>query len=301
MDKALPNALVGILKVVFAHHRYLYNLLCVIHILHKSAPLLHIGSTLTRELQLAQDCLVQPLLEHIKRHLVDAWKVLALHNAISLYIAEGGNLLQHCLIQVSLCAQNQNLRLYSHSLHLLYRVLCRLGLKLSCSLKIWYIGEVDIYAVFAKLPFELPYCLHKGGALYVANCSSYLCDYKVILPWVLFAQNPSLNLVCNVWHNLNCFAKVVAPSLVLYYGVVYTACCNRVVAGGLYSCKALIMTKVQVCLHTISGNIALSVLVWVKGARVYIYVWVKFLNCYAVAPGLQQFAYRCGDYPLSKR
>ena len=92
-------------------------------------------------------------------------------------------------------------------------------------------------------------------------------------------------------HHLDGLTKIVAAAFFIYYGFVYSACGERIRFCCLNAGESLIVTEVEVCLHSINSHVALSVFVGVECSWVYVDVWVKLLNCNIVASGLKEFSY----------
>lgn len=66
---------------------------------------------------------------HVDRNLVDAGKILALHDAVEIHVTESGNLLANVIVEMLLCAQHKDIGLDTNALKLLHAVLCRLRLQ----------------------------------------------------------------------------------------------------------------------------------------------------------------------------
>ena len=73
-------------------------------------------------------------------------------------------------------------------------------------------------------------------------------------------------------------------------GLVDAPCRDGVVAGCLYVGEPLVVSEVEVCLHTIYGDVALSVLIGVERAGVDVDVGVKLLDGDFEATCLEKFA-----------
>ena len=162
-----------------------------------------------------------------------------------------------------LCTQYQHIRLYTHTLQFLYRVLCRLGLQLASCLKIRHVCQVNVNGVLSQFPFQLSYGLHKWCALNIANGSANLSYNEIVVILLSKQFYVALYLVCDVRHNLNCLAQIVASSLLIYNSLVNAAGCKRVGFGCMYSSESLVVTKVEVCFHSVYSHVAFAVLVGV--------------------------------------
>ena len=88
-------------------------------------------------------------------------------------------------------------------------------------------------------------------------------------------------------HHLYGLSEIVAASFFVYHGLVDAACGERVGACGLYAGESLVVSEVEVGLHSVNGHVTFAVLVWVQCARVDIYVRVKLLDGDVVASCLQ--------------
>ena len=96
-------------------------------------------------------------------------------------------------------------------------------------------------------------------------------------------------------HHLDGLAEIVATALLVDDRLVDAACRHGVGFGGTDAGETLVMTEVEVGLHTVYSDIALAVLVGIEGSGVNVDVRVKLLDGNTEASGLQQFADRSGD------
>ena len=200
---------------------------------------------------------------------------------------------------MSLCAQHQDIWLYSHTLQLLHRVLCRLGLQFISGFQVGYICQMHTYCIATQLPAQLTDSLHKWCTLNVADGTTYLSDHEVEAPLRTSPrggshvplggpQHPSFNLVGDVRHHLNRLAQIVAMTLTVYHRLIDAPCGDGVVSCGMYACKPLVVSQVQIGLKTISCHIAFAMLIGVQRTWVDVDVGVEFLNSHFVAACLQQ-------------
>ena len=94
-------------------------------------------------------------------------------------------------------------------------------------------------------------------------------------------------------HHLNGLAQIIAAPLTLNDAQVDAPRGHAVVARGLDAREPLVMSQVEVCLHTVRRHVALTVLVRIERSRVDVDVGIEFLDCNPIAPRLQQFSQRC--------
>jgi len=134
-----------------------------------------------------------------------------------------------------------------------------------------------------------------------------LCITSVLLatPWFegRLAQclDGPLDFVGDVRYDLHRLAQIIAPALLVDYGAVNAAGGDIVGAGCVDVGESLVVSQVEVCLVTVHGHIALTVLVGVEGARVDVDVRVKLLYCHPIAAGLEQAGERRRNNPFAKR
>ena len=89
-----------------------------------------------------------------------------------------------------------------------------------------------------------------------------------------------------MWDDLYRLAQIVATPLLIDDGLVYTPCGHTVGACGLYACETLVVAEVEVGLHTVGGDVALSVFVRIERTGVDVDVRVKLLDSNLVATSL---------------
>ena len=167
-------------------------------------------------------------------------------------------------------------------------MLSRLSLQLTGSLEVRHVSEVNIDGVASHLPAELTNSLKERSTLDVADSTADLRDDEVVLALSAEILNAALNLVGDMRHNLNGLAEIVASALLVDDRLIYTTRSHRVSAGSLNACESLVVTEVKVGLHTVSGHVALTVLVRVEGTGVDVDVRVELLDRNLVAASLQQ-------------
>ena len=215
-----------------------------------------------------------------------------------------GHLLAQFVAQVVLCAQHQHLRLNAQPLQLLHAGLRGFGLQFACCCQIGHVGQVYVQCPLRpQLPAQLSDGFEKGLALNVADGAANLCDDKVIPTLSLSSsggagggfQHPSLYLVRNMRHHLDGLAQIVATTLALDDTQIDAARGDAVVASGLNASEPLVVSQVQVGLHTVCRYVALAVLVRVQRAWVNVDVGVELLDGDVVATRLQQFSQRGRD------
>ena len=293
--EALANALVSILQIILTHKSDM-NLACSHALLFKKVvPRFHSRCLAYRDSYLAQNGGVKSLPLHAHGHLVNAGHVFALHHAFQINITERSHLQAQGVVEVAFGAKDKNVWLYAHALQFLYRVLRWLCLQFVCRLQIRHIRQVHAYRIAPQLPAQLTDSLHERSTLNVAYGASHFGDDKV----ESIPKHPPLYLVRDMRHHLDGLAKIVAMTLAVDNSFVNPTCGNAVVPCCLNTCKPFIVTQIEVCFHTVSGNVALAMFIRVQRSWVNVDVRVELLNGYLVTTCLQQFANRGGNNAFS--
>ena len=261
--EALPDALVGVLEIVFAHETYRdtvrQGLLLPDEVLPDGERLDVFRLLLQAEL--FQDAGVQPLPVHVQRHFVDAGQVFALDHAVLGHVAEGGDLVQKSPLQMLFRPQDQDVRLDAHPLQFLDGMLGRLGLQFPGRPEVGDVGQVDAQGPSGEFPAELPDRLHERSALDVADGAADLGDDEVELPLGCIGHDPALDFVGDVRDHLDRLPEIISPTLLVDDRLVDLPGRHRVPPGGPDAGEALVVPEVQVRLHPVLRDIALSVLI----------------------------------------
>ena len=176
------------------------------------------------------------------------------------------------------CTHHEHIRLNTYTLQFLYTVLSWLCLQLTCSLKIRNICQVKIDSTLAQFPLQLANSLKEWSRLNVTNSTTNLSNHKVIVILLPQKLNITFDFVRNMRNNLNSLTQVVATTLLVNDALIDTSRSHRVGFCGLNTCEALIVTEVEVGLHTILCYVALTVLVRVQRTWVNVDVRIKLLN-----------------------
>ena len=300
--QALPDALKSVLQVIFPHQADGHGAGQFFLLFHESFPLgqrLPVRRAL-RQADLLKDGLVQPLLVHIQRNLIDAGHILALDDAVLGNVAEGGDLIQDAALQVLLRPQDQNVGLDTHALEFLDGVLRGLGLELPGCPEVRDIGQVDADGIAALLPAELTDGFHERGALDVADGPADFRDDEIEIPFRCVGREMAFDLIGDMRDDLDGLAQEVPATLLVDDRLVDLAGGHGVVPGRPDAGEALIMAQVQVCFHPVCRDIAFPMLVRVERAGVDVDVGVHLLDGDAVAAGLEEFPDAGRDDSLSK-
>ena len=93
-------------------------------------------------------------------------------------------------------------------------------------------------------------------------------------------------------HHLDGLTEIVATALLVDYRLVDAACGHGIGLGGLDVRETLVVTKVEIGLHAIDGDVTLSMLIRIERAGVDVDIRIKFLDSDVVAPCLKELSYR---------
>ena len=302
VQQALVDALVGILQGdILAHEADAHLLLGTLELSQEVVPLVHVGLTVTLQASFLEDDVVQTLLMHLQRHLIDGGHVQRLHHSVGADVAELGHLLQHGGRQLMLGAQHQDVGLDTLLLQQLDTVLRGLCLELLGRADIGHISQVDADAATSQLPTQLADGLDKRQRLDVAHGASDLGDDEVILARGAQQLDIALDFVGDMGDDLDRLAQVVATAFLVDDALIDASRRHVVGTRRLDVGEALIVAQVQVGLVAIDGDIAFAVLIGVQRPWVDVDVGVKLLAGHAIAAGEQQAGNARGDNALTQR
>ena len=289
LRQTLADALVGILQVVFADKTDVDLLRGLLASFEEGFPGSQRRRLADRLTDLLQDGGVQSLVLHVDRHLIDARQVLTLDDTVEVDITEGSDLLADGVVEMLLRPEHEHVRLDADALQLLDAVLCRLGLQFACGPEIRHESQVDVDGPATEFPFQLTDGLHERCALDVTNGTSNLRDDEIVMIFLSEEFDVTLDFIRDMRDDLYGLAEVVASTLLVNDRLVDTARRHRVGLSGLDASEALIMAQVKVRLHAINGDIALSMLIGIEGARINVDVRVKLLDGDVVTSCLKKF------------
>lgn len=265
-----------------------FHLLCSLHLVEESDPVGHVALVVARELELSHGDLVEMLLLHENGHLVDGVDVDTLDYSVGIDIAEKGDLLTDRLVDILLGTEDENVGLDAFLLKGLDGVLGWLGLKLLACTEIRDESKVDEHCAVTEFPLELANSLDEGKALDVADGTTNLSDYDIVLMVRAHEHDAALYLVGDVRDDLDSLAKIVATTLLLDDTLINTPGSDVVVLAGSDIEETLVVAKVEVCLGAVFGHVALAMLVRVERAGINVKVRVKFLDGDVVATALEK-------------
>ena len=301
VGKGLAYRLVGVLKLyVFPDKAYSDRSLGRLELFKEVEPGGHMGFALGFHAGKAEDNVVQVLLMHFDRNLVDRGEIQRLDNSVGSHIAELGDFPPGFGGDGMLGAQHQHVRLDSKLLEFLYGMLRGLGLEFFRGGDERNVGQMDAETVAAEFPAELTDSFQERERLDVADDTSDFGDDEIELPRQAELLYGALDFIGDVGYDLDGFPQVVAAALLADDVLIYAS--GRYVVGlrSLYVGEALVMSQVQVGFMSVNGYITFAVFVGVECSRIDVDIGGKLLNRNPVTTRFKKTGYRRGDYPLSK-
>ena len=155
------------------------------------------------------------MLLHVDRNIINAGQILALNNAIHVYVTESSYLLTNVIIEVLLCTKHEDIRLNTHTLQLFHTMLCGLSLQLARCTEVGHVCQMEVDSTLAEFPFHLTNSLQEWCRLNISDRTTNLCNHKVIVILLAKELDIPLNLVCYVRNNLYRLTEIIAPTLLI--------------------------------------------------------------------------------------
>ena len=175
-------------------------------------------------------------------------------------------------------AEDKDIRLYAYTLQFLDAVLCRLCLQFPCCLEVRYVCEMNVDGPLSEFPFHLSDGLQERCALNISDGSTDFGNNEIIMVSLSEQLDVAFYLIRDMRNDLYCFSKIISAALFVDYSLVYSTSGHGVRLCGLNAGKSLIMSKVEVCLHSVDGDIAFAMLIGVQCSRVDVDIRVELLD-----------------------
>ena len=106
--------------------------------------------------------------------------------------------------------------------------------------------------------------------------------------------NPALNFVSNMGDDLNRTTQIVATALTTQNRLVNLAAGEVIILGHFGTQETFIVTKIQISLGSVLGNIDLTMLIRTHGSRINIEIGVELKNGDTQTSGLEHSTQRSG-------
>ena len=135
---------------------------------------------------------------------------------------------------------------------------------------------------------ELPRRFQERQAFDITDRTPDLDDHDVGI--FRYGFETALNLVRDVWNDLNGASQVIAPPLLGDDRFIDLSRGGVGSAAEPDACESLVMSEVQIGLRAVVGNEDFAVLVRTHGARIYIDVGIELEKRHSIAMGLHQEA-----------
>ena len=200
-----------------------------------------------------------------------------------------------------LASADDNIRLDTHALQVLYACLGGLRLQLLGAFQVR--NQSNVYqnsVLMAHLVLKLTDGFQKGLTFNIANGSPYLNDGDAGVRVGKVAVKAAFDFIGDVGNHLNGASAVVASAFLLQNGPIYLSCGHIGVFVQAFINESLVMSQIQVCFRSVISDEYLPVLNGIHGARIDIDIRVKFLHGDLIAPGLQKPSQGCGCDTLAQ-
>ena len=216
------------------------------------------------------------------------------------YVRKERNLLAHVIWDRVIGAEDDHVRLNAAAAQLLHRVLRWLCLQLTSCCKLWEEGDVNVERISAtNVLLELTNRFDEGQRLDVTHRSPNFNDYDIDI----IASEPKdslLDLVGDVRDHLHGATEIVAAALSCDHGGVDATGRDVRRLGEVHINEAFVVTKVEIRLCAVIGDVDLAVLVRRHGAWVDVEIRIELDDGDAQATRFKEEANRCGGDPLAE-
>ena len=277
---------------VFAHEGYLHRPVVMFDLVHELFPLLQVGFSVERQVELFEYRFVQVLCMHSQGYLVDGRDVDGLDHRPGFHVAEERHLAADVLAELLFGAQDEDVGLEPVLQHHLHRVLRRFGLEFTRSGHVGYERQVHHGRVpQAEFVSQLAYRLDIGKRLDVAYRTAHLGDDHVVLLLAAQQFDAAFDFVGDVRYDLYRLAEEIAAAFLVDDRLVNLACGDVVGLRGGYRGETLVVSQIEVGFGSVLGDVALAVFVGIERSRVHVDVRVEFLDGYRITACLQQACY----------
>ena len=125
-------------------------------------------------------------------------------------------------------------------------------------------------------------------AFNITNSSTDLNDSNLSICCSRITVETALDLICNMWDNLNSSAAKVTATFFRENGPIYFSGCYVGLFGQIFINETFVVAKIQVSLCTIIRNEHFTVLYRIHSTRVNIDIWIELLHCYTVSAHFEQ-------------
>ena len=243
------------------------------------------------QVETLEDRLREMLVLHHERHLVDELRIGVLQHVVRRHITEKADLLPDILRNRILGTADEDIRLETKPLKLTYAHLRRLRLQLLGRMQIRNQRHMNHDGILmTDLLLELTNRLEERLGLDIADRTTNLDDGDTILALVIRMIEITLDLVRDVWDDLDGMTLILTVTLLVEDGPVHlTGGDIAPVIQGLVD-ETLVMTEIEVGLRTIIRDENLTMLNRVHRTRIDVDVRIELLHGNLIAARLQKTA-----------
>ena len=247
-----------------------------------------------------QNHIVQTFLMILQRYIIDIARIESRNHRFLADIAELGDLGPFRIGQRMLAAAQQDIRLDAQRRQFPDAVLGRLGFQLTRGCDIGHQGDMNGNGVVAAdLVAQLANRLDERQALDITDGPANLAQHEINAVELVLGK--FLDGVGHVRNHLHRGTEIVAAAFLGDDRLVNPARGHIVGLQRWHAGKALIMTKIEVGLRPVIGDIDFAVLIGRHRARINVEIGVKFPDSHGISASLQKRAEACRHQTFAKR
>ena len=231
MQQRLADADIGVSKLyVFPDDTYAYMVCRMLNALNQVRPLVQ-GHCPLLEMQSFGDAMMKFMFGHCQRCMIDGWQIRILDHVFQIHVAEQRNLLLDGLGQRFVATRYNDIGLDTNTTELFDRVLGRFGFEFVRCGQPWEQRDMHEERVFAgQFVLHLAQGFQKRQTFDISDSSADLNHSNVGVALFQWTSDELLNLVGDMWNDLNGMAQILPASL-LTDDVPIDLSCGDVVGG----------------------------------------------------------------------
>ena len=289
MAQCLGHREIGIMELhIFTHETNGNGFAAAANFLNHLLPLRQIRQGSRKTKFPADNCGQVRFFQH-QRCFVQNGNGDVFNDAIRFYVAEHTDFLEDTLFQGLVAAQNNDIRLHTHTLQFPNGVLCRLGFVLIGAPEERNQCHMDEQTVLsAHLQGDLTDCLQKGLGFNITDGTSDFRDDNIGIGLLAYPVDKLFNFVGDMRDDLNGGTQIFAFAFLIQNIPVHFSGGKIGILVQVFVNESFVMAQVKVGFCTILSDIDFTMLVGAHGAGVYIDIGVKLLRGHFQTSGFQQ-------------
>ena len=300
MPKCFSNGEICVREFsVLANDRNLNGWLLGNDLRNKLFPLGEIGNGGADSKFASQEVAKAELLK-LQRHFINGSRGGGGYDRLHRNVGEEGNLLAHVIRDRVISAEDDHVGLNAAAAQLLHRVLRWLCLQLTSCGKLWEERDVNVERISATNVFlQLTNRFNEWKRFNVSHRSANFNNDNINIV-ATESQDALLDLVGDVRDHLHGATEIVTAALSCDHGGVDATGRDVRRLGEVHINEAFVVTKVEIRLCAVIGDVDLAVLIRRHGAWVDVEIRIELDDGDAQATRFQEEANRCGGDPLAE-